>query len=615
MCRFVTDPATTSAACLSRCGRRRASALGQRLLVAALGLASAGGVLAQQGFRPPQADGGIELRRPQSEPLTYPLPTIDPNQVSAPTRADPRVSLPVPDRWRIMESLGQQDRWWDPYNINTIKGDKPFTQLAAWGPDWFLNLGAISDTLVEWRAVPTPVGAQLARQGANNVFAGTNQRVTAQTVILSASLVKGNTTFKPPDYEFKFVGAFNANHAKVTALRALRVDPQRGSTRSDGHFGVQEAFVDVHLRNVSDQYDFDSMRVGVQPVISDFRGFIFNDTPLALRLFGTRDNNRWQYNLAAFRRFEKDTNSGLNDVFTRMRADYTLMANAYRQDWPVLGHTTQATMLHNINREGSQGPYYDRNGFITRPAVVGDGRRRNYDVTYLGLNGDGHFGRWNLTSSAYLALGSSSHDPIAQRRQSIRAGFGAAELSRDFDWIRVRGTALLASGDKDPFDDRATGFDAIFENPQIAGADTSYWIRQSVPLVGGGGLGLSGRNGVLAALRTSKEQGQSNFSNPGLRLLGVGADVDLAPEWRLIGNLNWLSFADTSSLQVLRNQAAISRDIGLDMSLALQYRPYMSQNVIFNFSMAWLQPGDGYRQLFESNKRPYSVLANLLLVF
>ncbi len=593
---------------------RRFLKIAPRVAAAGLMLAALTGAWAQ-GLRPPADESGVELRRPQTEPLTYPLAPIDPNQVSAPTRADPRISLPVPDRWRIMESLGQKDRWWDPYNINTIKGDKPLQQLAHWGPDWFLNLGAISDSLLELRRVPVPVGAQLARQGANDVYARAEQRVLAQTVILSASLVKGNTTFKPPDYEFKFVGAFNINYAQVTPLRGLYIDPNRGTRRTDSHFGIQETFVDKHLRNVSDQYDFDSLRVGIQPLISDFRGFVFNDTPLALRLFGTRDNNRWQYNLAAFQRLEKDTNSGLNDAFTRLRADYTLMANAYRQDWPVLGHTTQATLLHNINREGNQGPYYDRNGFLIRPAVVGDGRRRNYDVTYLGLNGDGHFGRWNLTSSAYLALGNASYDPIAQRSQSIRAGFGAAELSRDFDWIRVRGTALIASGDRDPFDGRATGFDAIFENPQIAGADTSYWIRQSVPLVGGGGLGLSGRNGVLAALRTSKEQGQSNFVNPGLRLIGIGADLDLAPEWRLIGNLNWLSFGHTSTLEYLRNQGGISRDIGLDLSLALQYRPFMSQNLVFNFSMAWLQPGDGYRQLFESGKRPYSVLANLLLVF
>jgi len=577
-----------------------------------MALASA---VSAQGLRPPADEGSVELRRPQTEPLTYPLPEIDPRQVAPPSRADPRISLSVPDRWRIMESLGLKDRWWDPYNQNTIKGDKPFEPFKAWGPDWFLNLGVISDTLVESRGVPAPVGAQLARGGANNVFSRPDQLVLAQTVIVSASVVKGNTTFKPPDYEFKFVGAFNANHVEVTPLRAVRIDPRRGATRNDRHFGIQELFADVHLRNVSDQYDFDSLRVGIQPLISDFRGFIFNDSPFAVRLFGIRDNNRWQYNLAWFRRFEKDTNSGLNDVFTRMRSDDTLMANAYRQDWPVLGHTTQGTVLLNINREGNQGAYFDQNGFLIRPAVIGDGRRRNYDVAYFGVNGDGHFGRWNLTSSGYLALGNASYDPIAQRRQNIRAGFGAAEISRDFDWIRVRGTALVASADRDPFDGRATGFDAIFENPQIAGADTSYWIRQSVPLVGGGGVGLSGRNGVLAALRTSKEQGQSNFVNPGLKLVGIGADVDLAPQWRLIGNLNWLSFGDTSTLEVLRNQASISRDIGLDMSLALQYRPFMSQNVIFNVSMAWLQPGDGYRQLFESSKRPYSFLANLLLTF
>ena len=108
-------------------------------------------------------------------------------------------------------------------------------------------------------------------------------------------------------------------------------------------------------------------------------------------------------------------------------------------------------------------------------------------------------------------------------------------------------------------------------------------------MIGGGGLALSGRNGVLGSLRTSKEQGQSNFVNPGLNLVGIGADVDLTPQWRLIGNVNWLSFGDTSTLEYLRNQGNISRDIGVDMSLALQYRPFMSQNVIFNLSMAWLQ--------------------------
>ena len=558
----------------------------------------------------------VELRRAQTEPLKYPLPAIDPNQVPPPSRLDPRTSLPVPDRWRIMESLGQKDNRWDPYNINTIKGDKPYPSMLHWGPEWFLNFSAVSDSLLEARRIPVPSGAQSSqRPGAFGVFGGTTQASLVQTLILSASLLKGNTTFKPPDYEFKFTGAFNINYALTHEVRAVNVDPQKGQTRNDSHFGVQEAFADVHLRNVSDRYDFDSVRIGIQPFISDFRGFVFNDLAFGVRLFGNRDNNQWQYNLAWLRRLEKDTNSGLNDISRRWRDDDTLVANLFRQDWPVPGHTAQATVLLNVNREGRRGEFYDRNGFLVRPAVVGDVRPHDYTVAYFGLNGDGHFGRWNLTTSAYLALGHASDDPIAQRSQRIAAGFAAAELSRDFDWIRVRGTGLFASADRNPFDGRSTGFDAIFENPQIAGADTSFWIRQAVPLIGGGGVALSGRNGVLPSLRSSKDQGQSNFVNPGLLLLGLGADLDITPQWRLLGNVSWLSFGNSAVLEYLRNQGGVSRQLGTDLSVAVQYRPFMTQNLVVNASVAWLQPGAGYQQLFPSARRPYSAVANLLLTF
>jgi hypothetical protein len=211
-----------------------------------------------------------------------------------------------------------------------------------------------------------------------------------------------------------------------------------------------------------------------------------------------------------------------------------------------------------------------------------------------------------------------SHDPLAQQKLNVEAGYAVAEVSRDFDWLRVRGTALFQTGDSNPFDGKATGFDAIFENPQVAGADTSYWIRQAVPLIGGGGVALSGRNGVLAALRSSKDEGQANFTNPGLALVGLGADVDLTPRWRLVGNVNQLWFANTSSLSVLRQQGSISRTVGTDLSVAVQYRPYFTQNVVVNASAAALVPGQGLKQLYAfdgSNRTQYSILCNLLLTY
>src|SRR5690606_2094596 len=125
-------------------------------------------------------------------------------------------------------------------------------------------------------------------------------------------------------------------------------------------------------------------------------------------------------------------------------------------------------------------------------------------------------GRLNLTASAYYAFGEDRDSFFTGRKANISAGFGAAELSYDKDWMRFRLSALYATGDSDPYDNTESGFDAVFENPVFAGADTSYWIRQSVPFAGGGRvIGITGRNGVLNSLRSSKEQGQSNFNNPG----------------------------------------------------------------------------------------------------
>jgi hypothetical protein len=593
-------------------------------VLASLALSLPGAAFAQAGApvaepeKPAEpAPQVIDRERPNSTPLKYELPPIDPKQVEPPTPLMLRESVPLPDRWRIMDTLGFKFPWYDPYNHNVWKGDKPFEPFAKWGPDWFLALSGISDTLIESRRLPTPVGAQSSlNAGALDLYGRTRQNVFVQTIILSASIIKGNTTFKPPDYEFRIAPAIQINHARIQEVRGLRIDPREGKTRTDNHVAIQEAFADVHLRNVSDRYDFDSLRVGIQPFQSDFRGFIFQDVPIGIRLFGIRDNNTLQYNLAYFRRMEKDTNSGLNDIQQPERRDHVLVANVYKQDFPVVGYTTQGTIIHNINREA--GPdYYDSNGGLIRPAIMGDVRPHNYRVTYLGLNGDGHFGLWNLTSSIYGVFGSDDRHPLAQRRQSIRAGFAAAELSRDFSWLRVRGNFLFASGDKNPFDGKATGFDAILENPQFAGADTSFFIRQAVPLIGGGGVTLSNRNGVLPSLRSSKDQGQSNFVNPGLLLVGVGADADLTPQVRVLGNVSKLSFIDTTVLGVLRNQAPPSKDLGVDVSVGTQYRPFMSQNFILNASAAALLPGKGLKQLYEEDKRgpQYSIVVNLLLTY
>ncbi len=517
--------------------------------------------------------------------------------------------IPVPNRWRIMESLGYQFPWYDPYDQNIWKGDKPID-----GKDHFLALNFISDSVLQPRSVPTPVGPQSPSEpGQNDVLGRIDQVVFSQTIIASADYYKGDTTFKPPEYEFKATLALNYNRIDVQQVRATQIDPRLGENRDDGFLGVQELFFLKDLRTLDERFDFDEVRVGIQPFSSDFRGFLFQDSEPGVRFFGNRDNNRWQYNLAYFRPLEKDLNSGLNDVTKAPRHEDIVIFNVYRQDLPIQGFTSQGIILLDHNRDTK---FYDSDGFLERPAAAGLEQLRKFDVAYIGYNGDGHIGRINLTASLYGVFGHQDHSLFVETSDQVRAGFAAAEASMDFDWIRPRLSVAYASGDKNPYDDKSTGFDSVFENPIFAGADTSYWISQSIPLIGGGGIVLHGGNSLIPDLRSSKEQGQANFDNPGLRLIGIGSDFDLTPKNRLSANVNELWFDNTAVLEALRAASPIDRSIGTDASLAWIFRPFFSQNIVFRLSGAVLLPGTGFKNLYGTDhSQYYSVLANVVLTY
>ncbi len=537
--------------------------------------------------------------------------TIDPDAIPLPPPdADYRI-VPVPDRNRIIEALGVKENPLNPYQQNTIKGDRPIFD------DYFIELSAILDTIYEPKQVPVPVGnVSTSTPDRQDMFGNPRQLLVATTFIPTFSFIKGDTAFMPPLLEFRFTPVFNYTRLETKEVGLVNIDPRKGVRRDTGFVGIQEAFIDYHIRNVSDRFDFDSVRVGVQPINADFRGFLFQDQQLGIRFFGDRANNRYQYNLAYFRRIEKDTNSGLNDLSQSLRRDNIFLANLFVQDLPVPGFTTEFSVIHNFNRE--TGFHYDKNGFLVRPVSAGDEQGHKYNVTYLGLNGDGHFGKLNLTTSFYYALGNDSDNFLTGQKAKIRATFFAAEPSYDIDFVRLKASFLYQSGDKDPFNKKETGFDAIFENAQFAGSDTSYFRRQSLPLIGGGGLGINTRNGILADLRSSKEEGQSNFINPGLILIGVGADVDILPELRFSTNINKLSFDSTKVLSVLRQEGKIAKSFGYDLSGALTYRPFQTQNIVLRTSGAVFIPQKGFKQLFgtePANRTFYSVLTNLILSY
>ena len=177
---------------------------------------------------------------------------------------------------------------------------------------------------------------------------------------------------------------------------------------------------------------------------------------------------------------------------------------------------------------------------------------------------------------------------------------------------------LFASGDGDPYDGTDEGFDAIFENPIFAGADTSYWIRQTIPFARRRPrVQLNGRNGVLPALRSSKEQGQSNFANPGTMLLGAGADFDILPELRLSCNVNHLRFNETAGAggAAPAGRRSDTTSAGTCRRRSI-WRPSITQNVVFRLSGATLLAGNGFATLFATDDDFfYSGPVNLVLTY
>ncbi len=127
-------------------------------------------------------------------------------------------------------------------------------------------------------------------------------------------------------------------------------------------------------------------------------------------------------------------------------------------------------------------------------------------------------------------------------------------------------------------------------------------------------MNLVNRQSFLPDLRTSKEQGQANFVNPGLFIYNIGADFDITPRLKAIANISYLMFDDTTVLKELLHDDKIGREIGLDYSIGIQYRPFLNNNAIINIGAAALTPANGFKDIYSSQTL-YSIFMGITLTY
>jgi hypothetical protein len=562
-----------------------------------------------------------------------------------PTELPPKTKA-IEDRYRI--PTGVWDRYladdvaetpyerktpylWHPYYQSLLKGDIPIL-----GQDIFASITLQSVTEIEVHDVPIPSGVSTARPNSAEFFGRGNQTVINSNTSLNVDLFKGETTFKPVEWLFRIQPVFNTNFVSGDEANVISPDPRglgqstspapshsgitnpadlggfigpqigpadsdfrnsRATERFENEVGLQQFFLEAHLFDLSDNYDFAALRLGTQTFNADFRGHVFMDSNWGYRLLGNLYKNRIQYNIALFDLFEKESFSELNTFDDRNQNVFA--ANVYVQDFLTEGYTAQLSFLANWDHGTDSGLVYDSAGNIVRPSPIGTVVPHDLEAYYLGWNGEGHFGRFNISHSLYQVLGQDELNGIAGKKVDINAWMAAMELSVDENWMRHKFSLFCASGDNDSTDGTATGWDAIVDNPNFSGAPFSYWQRQG-PNLGGTAVALKQRLSLIPDLSSNKFLGQSNFVNPGIFIAGLGEEWELTPRLKAFANLNYLLFMNTDSIASSLLTQKIDREIGWDLSFGLEYRPLLTDNFRLNGGIGLLFPGAGYKAIYSS---------------
>jgi len=533
--------------------------------------------------RPEQESPQEQPRRPLDEwSGAYPLPPLTPlgyagesDIVSAGDANDE--FIPMPDRWRL--GFERYERYepsrgmpwvegsvFDPYNQNVLKSDYPIR-----GDDIFANLNLQSATAVNPR-----------RRGDEGPQ---DELFVNQNLVAGLELFKGDTVFRPKDWAVRAT--------TVTNYRRVRVEERRAN--SDLKLALEEGFAEARFATYGPQFDFSSLRAGVQNFTSDFRGFVFSDNQLGLRVFGTSGGNRHEYNLVYFDMRKRDAATQLHTFGDREQDVF--IGNWFIQDAFGPGHTLLLSVHHNRD----QGP-----------PRLGRGTPGELEATYIGVHGDGHFGGTSLSWAAFQVLGDDGFNQIRNGPVRINAQLAALELSWDSDWRRYRLSALYASGDGDPGDDQGRGFDSIVDNPNFAGGDFSFWSSQATAL--DDDRGLSNTNSLLLNLR-NKFAERSNFVNPGLMLANVGMDFRISPKLDLVTNGTYLRMAEPAPLEEVAGQGDLGADIGFDLGLGFTYRPLLNENVKIVLGGAALLPRGGLEQVLGSADPLFTAVAALQLAY
>ena len=452
----------------------------------------------------------------------------------------------------------------------------------------------------EYRRVPTPSGVSAEREGSEEFFGRGEQFALLPSGDLLVRDVprqhrrSGRATGRSGSRRSSISTTSTPRNATSSTSRR-----KRGGRASANDLALQEAFGEVKLFDVGANYDFVSVRAGIQPFTSDFRGFLFRDTNLGVRVFGNWGRNRNQWNVAYFNQLEKETNSELNLARTAAMQEVL--------HCQLLPAGLSDARLHDLAELPRQHRHARRRVLLRRerlprpslpdrpdPAARGEGVLRRPRRRRPSRPPEHHAPVLPGLRRGRL----QRHLGSAGRHQRAVCRGGAVDRQGLVPAARRASSSLPATAIRTTT--RRKGFDAILDNPNIIGRALQL-LEPAGPSAGQTGLSLVGRSSVLPTCAAARPKVRPTSSTPACSLPTLGFDAEITTKMRV--DLQRQLPALPSHRNRCSGSCSRARSIKPSDSTirpGLQYRPALNDNVLLTAGVSVFQPGTGFKQILTN---------------
>ena len=370
---------------------------------------------------------------------------------------------------------------------------------------------------------------------------------------------------------------------------------ERNDVETD--FALEESWLQVA---VNKKFGI-NVRTGIQDYKSDLIGSIYHDTDLGVRVTGTYEGIDWS--LYGANRIENDLLSDFNQI-SSFRNQQIYIAHLQFN----IGKTIVKPSIHfNIDDEGDH-----RRGRV--------GRDENVEVLYVGFTTFGPIGPVNILTGFYGVFGDQDNfslvGAIPLRDQNVRAFVGYFDVS--YPLLKGKITphigGFYASGDNDPFDGDATGFDAISDHVDVWGSK-GFMIGDRVSVGALGGRTIMRHDSPYTSLRDT--DANSNFVNPGAVAVNIGLNTKPFDKLSLDTNFTQFWWRATDSLEAIMAALGTPNNLGntLGFELNMEANYKLTDKLNINASGTIYKTHQEMRKIYGDNDLLIKVTAGIQFNF